>query len=100
VRYRRGEPSCPPAPICPLTSLQYTTGWTGSGGSQSDKKIGVVGLVMFDLRRRGKVGKLNMVGTSGGKFPQIREHLKKNIEDVYGLDTSWVSLCRTSVFRV
>jgi D-galacturonate reductase len=43
---------------------------------------------MFDLRRRGKVGKLNMVGTSGGKFPQIREHLKKNIEDVYGLDTS------------
>jgi hypothetical protein len=68
--------------------LQYTTGWTGSGGSQSDKKIGVVGLTMFDLRRRGKVGKLNMVGTSGGKFPQIREHLKKNIEDVYGLDTS------------
>jgi len=29
-----------------------------------------------------------MVGTSGGKFPQIREHLQKNIADVYGMDTS------------
>lgn len=86
-----GEVSPPRVPQ-PLhrssTHLQYTTGWTGSGGSQSDKKIGVVGLTMFDLRRRGKVGKLNMVGTSGGKFPQIREHLRKNIEEVYGLDTS------------
>ncbi|KAJ9110682.1 hypothetical protein QFC19_001511 [Naganishia cerealis] len=71
---------------------EYTTGWTGSGGSQSDKKVGVVGLTMFDLRRRGKVGNLNMVGTSGGKFPQIREHLKKNIGDVYNLDTSFNAL--------
>jgi D-galacturonate reductase len=86
-----GEVSPPPPTWphqSPNTTSQYTTGWTGSGGSQSDKKIGVVGLTMFDLRRRGKVGKLNMVGTSGGKFPQIREHLRKNIEDVYGLDTS------------
>jgi len=41
--------------------------------SGSDKKVGVVGLTLFDLRRRGKVGKLSMVGTSGGKFPAIRE---------------------------
>ena len=41
--------------------------------SGSDKKIGVVGLTMFDLRRRGKVDKLSMVGTSGSKFPAIRE---------------------------
>ena len=32
-----------------------------------------MGLTMFDLRRRGKVGKLSMVGTSGSKFPAIRE---------------------------
>lgn len=51
-------------------------------------QIGVVGLVCFDLRRRGIVGKLSMVGTSGGKFPQIRDHLQKNIADVYGMDTS------------
>lgn len=40
--------------------------------SGSDKKVGVVGLILFDLRRRGKVGKLSMVGTSGFKFPAIR----------------------------
>lgn len=39
--------------------------------SGSDKKVGVVGLTLFDLRRRGKVGKLSMVGTSGQKFPAI-----------------------------
>jgi len=39
--------------------------------SGSDKKVGVVGLSLFDLRRRGKVGKLSMVGTSGSKFPAI-----------------------------
>lgn len=40
--------------------------------STSDKKIGVVGLTLFDLRRRGKVGKLSMVGTSGSKYSAIR----------------------------
>lgn len=51
---------------------EYTTGWVGTGGSNSDKKVGVVGLTLFDLRRRGKVGNLSMVGTSGTKFPAIR----------------------------
>ena len=52
---------------------EYTTGFVGGGASTSDKKVGVVGLTLFDLRRRGKVGKLSMVGVSGGKFPAIRE---------------------------
>src|ERR1700710_2369517 len=51
---------------------EYTTGFVGGGASGSDKKVGVVGLTMFDLRRRGKVGKLSMVGTSGTKYPAIR----------------------------
>jgi D-galacturonate reductase len=47
---------------------------------------------MFDLRRRGKVGKLGMVGVNGTKFPAIREHLHKNIQQVYNnLDTSFDS---------
>jgi hypothetical protein len=50
---------------------EYTTGFVGGGASGSDKKVGVVGLTMFDLRRRGKVGKLSMVGVSGRKFPAI-----------------------------
>ncbi|KAF4552196.1 Hypothetical protein D9617_11g010450 [Elsinoe fawcettii] len=71
---------------------EYTTGFVGGGASGSDKKVGVVGLTLFDLRRRGKVGKLSMVGTTGNKFPAIREHLQKNITQAYnGLDTSFDS---------
>ncbi|KAJ3923029.1 hypothetical protein F5877DRAFT_87818 [Lentinula edodes] len=64
---------------------EYTTGWTGSGASKSDKKapLKVVGLTLFDLRRLGKVDKLGMAGVNGGKFPAIREHLDKNIGGVY-----------------
>lgn len=43
--------------------------------SGSDKKVGVVGLTLFDLRRRGKVGQLGMVGVNGTKFPAIRKCL-------------------------
>ncbi|KAK7531302.1 uncharacterized protein J3D65DRAFT_110074 [Phyllosticta citribraziliensis] len=71
---------------------EYTTGFVGGGASGSDKKVGVVGLTLFDLRRRGKIGGLSMVGTSGNKFPAIRDHLHKNITQVYnGLDTSFDS---------
>ncbi|KAL2157229.1 hypothetical protein VTH06DRAFT_6365 [Thermothelomyces fergusii] len=71
---------------------EYTTGFVGGGASGSDKKVGVVGLTLFDLRRRGKVGKLSMVGVNGKKFPAIREHLYKNISLVYNnLDTSFES---------
>lgn len=71
---------------------EYTTGFVGGGASGSDKKVGVVGLSLFDLRRRGKVGNLGMVGVNGKKFPAIREHLHKNITQAYnGLDTSFDS---------
>ncbi|KAK2040489.1 oxidoreductase family protein [Colletotrichum somersetense] len=71
---------------------EYTTGFVGGGASGSDKKVGVVGLSLFDLRRRGKVSKLGMVGVNGTKFPAIREHLDKNITQFYnGLDTSFDS---------
>ncbi|AEO56330.1 D-galacturonic acid reductase [Thermothelomyces thermophilus ATCC 42464] len=71
---------------------EYTTGFVGGGASGSDKKVGVVGLTLFDLRRRGKVGKLSMAGVNGKKFPAIREHLYKNISLVYNnLDTSFES---------
>lgn len=77
---------------------EYTTGFVGGGASGSDKKVGVVGLTLFDLRRRGKVGKLSMVGVSGDKFPAIREHLRKNITEVYnGLDTSFDSFPKANV---
>ncbi|KAG6131558.1 hypothetical protein E4U38_003895 [Claviceps purpurea] len=71
---------------------EYTTGFVGGGASASDKKVGVVGLTLFDLRRRGKVDKLSMVGVNGTKFPAIRKHLDQKITQVYnGLDTSFES---------
>ncbi|KAK3641394.1 hypothetical protein LTR56_006904 [Elasticomyces elasticus] len=81
-----------PLNICMVGTGEYTTGFVGGGMSGSDKKVGVVGLTLFDLRRRGKVDKLSMVGTSGNKFPAIREHLNKNITEAYNnLDTSFES---------
>ncbi|KAH8120139.1 NAD-binding protein [Phellopilus nigrolimitatus] len=69
---------------------EYTTGWTGSGASKSDKKV--VGLTLFDLRRRQKVDQLSMVGVNGSKFPAVRQHLQENIGNVYkDMDTSFVA---------
>ncbi|TXT13086.1 hypothetical protein VHUM_01487 [Vanrija humicola] len=80
----------PPIDVGLMGTGEYTTGITPSGQSKSDKKIGVVGVTMFDLRRRGKVGDVIMAGTNGGKFPEIREHFQKNIGDVYkGLDLTF-----------
>jgi len=62
---------------------EYTTGYVGGGASDSDKGAGVVALTMFDLRRRGKVDRVAMCGVNGKKFPGIRSHMKRNIEDVY-----------------
>jgi D-galacturonate reductase len=78
--------------ICDLSQGEYTTGWTGSGASQSDKKIGVVALTLFDLRRLGKVDNLGMVGVNGRKYPAIRSHLQQNIAQAYkDLDVSFDS---------
>ena len=79
---------------------EYTTGFVGGGQSGSDKKVGVVGLTLFDLRRRGKVGELSMAGTSGTKFPAIRSHLQKNITQTYnGLSTDFTSYPSDSTSR-
>ncbi|TAQ86652.1 hypothetical protein B7494_g5030 [Chlorociboria aeruginascens] len=69
---------------------EYTTGFVGGGASGSDKKIGVVGLTLFDLRRRGKVGDLSMGRRYVDNPPG--EHLHKNISQVYNnLDVSFTS---------
>lgn len=62
---------------------EYTTGYVHGAASQSDKSAGVVALTMFDLRRRGKVARLSMVGTRGTKFPGIRAHLENVLADTY-----------------
>ena len=64
---------------------EYVTGYViGSGGSKSDKSCGVVGLVHFDLRRRGLLGdRILVAGTNGTKFPAVRLHWQKLIEGRY-----------------
>ncbi|TWU31211.1 putative oxidoreductase YdgJ [Novipirellula artificiosorum] len=62
---------------------EYTTGFVGGAASRSDKSAGVVALSLFDLRRRGRVGDLAMVGTNGTKFPGLRQHLHDAIETTY-----------------
>ena len=71
---------------------EYTTGYVHNGASGSDKGAGVVALSLFDMRRRGKVGRLMMAGTNGSKFPGIRRHLHDAIACVYkDLDVSFES---------
>jgi len=53
-------------------------------GEGSDKGLGVVGLVFFDLRQRGLVGeKITLCGTNGTKFPKIRSKFKEGLEKKY-----------------
>ena len=60
---------------------EYVTGWTGQQGSRSDKSLGVVALVHFDLRRRGLIGdKITLCGTNGAKFRDIRAHFEEKIQ--------------------
>lgn len=72
-------------------SGEYVTGWTSSGGSKSDKTVGVVALVLFDLRRRGKVGNISIVGTSGKKFAAVRDHFEERIKKVYNMPVDFTS---------
>ncbi len=62
---------------------EYTTGYVHGAAAQSDKGAGVVGLTLFDLRRRGRVGRLKMAGSNGTKFPGIRAHLKSAVGAAY-----------------
>jgi len=56
---------------------EYVSGYVHGSASPSDKKVGVVGLVLFDLRRRGKIANIKIAGTNGNKFPGIRQHFQK-----------------------
>lgn len=74
-----------------LGTGEYTTGYTHAGAATSDKSTGIVALVMLDLKRRGKVGRLGMCGTDGRKLPAIRAHMQRVLGDVYtGIEPSAV----------
>ena len=72
-----------PVNVLMIGTGEYTTGYVHGSASNSDKGAGVVALTMCDLRTRGKVGRIGLCGVNGTKFPSIRQHLKRVIEDVY-----------------
>lgn len=78
-----------------IGSGEYVSGIVSVDGaaSSSDKSKGVVALVMFDLRARGRVGpRIAIAGTCGRKFPHIRQHFARNIAQVYtGIDVTFES---------
>ncbi len=79
---------------------EYTTGYVHGAAAGSDKSAGVVALTLFDLRRRGKLDRLAMVGTNGAKFPGIRKHLQAVIADRYReLDIGFESFPADDVTR-
>ena len=73
-----------PGPVAVLMvgTGEYTTGF-GASSAKTDKAAGVVALAMLDLRRRGLVGALSMAGTSSGKFPALRAHMRRAIDEAY-----------------
>ncbi|MCC6512075.1 MAG: Gfo/Idh/MocA family oxidoreductase [Pirellulaceae bacterium] len=71
---------------------EYTTGYVQGAAAAADKRAGVVGVTLFDLRRDGLVGRLLMAGTNGTKFPHIRQHLDKALAKTYrDMDVSFES---------
>jgi len=79
-------PALTPVNVLMIGTGEYTTGY-GKESAKTDKAAGVVGLTMFDLRRRGKTARLALCGVNGTKFPAIRAHMAKAIGEVYdGMD--------------
>lgn len=72
-----------PIDVLMVGTGEYTTGYVGGTAADSDKGAGVVALTMFDLRRRSKVNRCGMVGVNGKKFPGIRQHMTRCIQNVY-----------------
>ena len=72
---------------------EYVTGFVAGAESTSDKGPGVVALVLFDLRRRGLVNEITLVGTNGRKFAGVRKHLQAKVASVYrDMDCTFTSL--------
>lgn len=68
---------------------EYTTGYVAGSTAAADKRAGVIGITLFDLRRRGLIDRLLIAGTNGTKYPAIRDHLQNAIANQYrGMDTA------------
>ncbi len=68
---------------------EYVTGFVHGAAANSDKSAGVIALVLFDLRSRGKVHQISLCGRDGKRFAGIRRHFNEKIASRYkGIDVS------------
>ena len=68
---------------------EYNCGFVPSNkiGAAPDKKAGVTAIVLFDMRRLGKVGRILLCDAVGTRMPAARATMKEKIGDVYaGMD--------------
>ena len=69
---------------------EYVTGLAGESVVASDKSFGVIALSLFDMRERGLVGEISLVGRNGARFGAIQEHFENNVKGAYpALDVSF-----------
>lgn len=68
---------------------EYNVGFVPSSkiGAAPDKKAGVTAIVLFDMRRRGKVGRILLCDAVGTRMPAARATMQQKIGDEYvGMD--------------
>ncbi|MFT6180742.1 MAG: D-galacturonate reductase [Akkermansiaceae bacterium] len=70
---------------------EYVTGLVHGNESTSDKGAGIVALTLFDLRQKGLISDILLVGSKGPKFPTVRSHFDRLITQKYGLNSSFLS---------
>jgi len=77
---------------------EYVTGLADTSVVDSDKSFGVIALSLFDMRQRGLVGEISLVGRNGKRFAAIREHFKINLKGTYPtLDVDFTSYPKDDV---
>jgi D-galacturonate reductase len=84
-------PARRPISVLMVGAGEYCCGYvaTPSGQAAPDKPAGVVGLTLFDLRRRGLVGRVLLADVSGPRLAAAREGMVRKIQGVYrGLDAT------------
>ena len=78
----------PPA-ILMVGAGEYNVGYVPTAaGAAADKRCGVTAIVLFDLRRRGRVGRVLLADADGRRLPLARACMDEKIGAYRGMDTA------------
>ena len=96
VFFRRARSMAAAAPprlinVLMVGAGEYNCGFVPSNaaGAAPDKRAGVVAITLFDLRRRGKVGRVLLADADGRRIPLARALMDEKIGRAYkGMDTT------------